>query len=112
MSKKISVIGVTSEPGRTLFRKLAEQNHTVIGIGRNSQKLAEVRNEICKKFPRADVKGVNVERDSSFLLQTDILFHCSLPMPITVWFCSASFLNSVRPGSDVTPITEIFFDKF
>lgn len=79
MSNKISVIGVTSEPGRTLFRKLAEQNRTVTGIGRNRQKLAEVRNEICKKFPLTEVKDVDVEQDTSFLLQTDILFHCSQP---------------------------------
>ena len=98
MSKKISVIGVTSEPGRTLFRKLAEQNHTVIGIGRNSQKLAEVRNEICKKFPRADVKGVNVERDSSFLLQTDILFHCSRPSLIK-YLISDKLTHLIARGS-------------
>ena len=50
----------------------------------------------------------NFLQTSSFISAS---FCLSLPIPKTVWLPFASSLNSVRPGSDVTPITVILLDK-
>ena len=94
----ITVIGVTSEPGRTLFEELAKGNHTVLGIGRDRQKLAEIKDEVCKKFPLTEVKSIDVEQDTSFLLGTKILFHCSRP-DLIKYLLSDSLNHLIALGS-------------
>ena len=94
----ITVIGVTSEPGRTLFGKLAKGNYAVLGIGRDRQKLAEIKDEVCKKFPLTEVKSIDVEQDTSFLLGTKILFHCSRP-DLIKYLLSDSLNHLIALGS-------------
>ena len=79
MSKRITIIGVTSEPGRALFFELAKRNCSLVGIGRDIQKLTKIRTQIGEKFPLTEVRNLDVERDDSFLSDTDVLIHCSRP---------------------------------
>ena len=69
-----------------------------MGIGRDRQKLVEIKDEVCKKFPLTDVKSIDIEQDTSFLSGTKILFHCSRPGLIK-YLLSDSLKHLIALGS-------------
>jgi nucleoside-diphosphate-sugar epimerase len=95
-SSRITIIGATSGPGRSLLLRLAEMGSTVQGIGRRAEKIAALSAKIAGT--NASIVGIDVTRDQSFLADTDILIHCSQPV-LTKYLISDNLSQFIALGS-------------
>lgn len=73
----ITIVGATSGPGKSLLLKLGQQGYEVTGIGRNPEKIEQIKQIL--QGSRAVIQAIDVRKDQSFLESTDILVHCSRP---------------------------------
>ena len=79
MPQKITIVGATSGPGKSLFFRLAERGYSVRGIGRDHKKISDIKQRFSDRFPKAKISAIDVALNQSFLDSTEVLIHCSRP---------------------------------
>ncbi len=76
-TQRITIVGATSGPGKSLLLKLGRKGYQVTGIGRDPEKIEQIRRIL--QGSKAVIQAIDVSKDLSFLESTDILVHCSRP---------------------------------
>mgnify|MGYP001423584214 CR=1 FL=1 len=98
MPQKITIVGATSGPGKSLFFRLAERGYSVRGIGRDHKKISDIKQRFSDNFPKAEISAIDVALNQSFLDSTEVLIHCSRP-ELTKGLISSNLVKFIALGS-------------
>ena len=98
MPQKITIVGATSGPGKSLFFRLAERGYSVRGIGRDHKKISDIKQRFSDRFPKAEISAIDVALNQSFLDSTEVLIHCSRP-ELTKGLISSNLVKFIALGS-------------